>query len=1032
MARAQKPKQSRRPQAKSLKQNNLRGFAKRQSLKSQRSSKYSESSDVYEYQPENVRRSKVKLQLEKDELDGARRDISGSEDEDDGPKRNGLRPRLVGENDDEGGLGSDEDEEIDSDEAFDESDEERFAGFNFSTKKRSLQSRTVPLIDLNEDEVELEEAPSENASASEGEDSAADDEEEGDPEDFIDVLDMIDGKGPAESADEGEHTQKEERPSASKARVEGDDVPHLEDEDEDMHDEEDEGISSDESEEDESHISPMDDAISASGDEDDDVGTSLHDLQSFITNLDAGQKRKAPDDEAAPTTETGEARRQKRRMLKERTEAGEENEFAPHRGATKLNLDDLLNPLASSSSNLLSLKKSAKILTSISAKNQTLSAPLPQRTQERLDREAAYQQTKEEVDKWSATMKKIKEAEHLSFPLQAQPAGRTSNLELAAKFKPTTELESAVDRLLKSAKMREEDIAQTESLKMNHLSVEEVSARRAELAKMRELMFRAEAKAKRVAKIKSKTYRRIKKKEKAKIAAKLGEGSDDEDMNEETRMKHEVERARERATLKHKNTGKWAKAMRARGDLDEDQRRDISEMLSRGEKLRRRIQGIGSGDESEEGEDDTEDDEEGAADRIKASAFEELAQLDKGSEGEEDSGRKGKSIFEMKFMKDAIARDQQRAKQMADDFVREMGESNHEDDEDDELTGGRIEESSGATIERVGGRVTYRPGAQQSQLRTVNSLASDTSSITLRSNDLPSDVARSVTPSATSPIPEKLGIATEAPNPWLAPRQDPAKAVPKKHEIAVSKDSASVEKSKNKLRKKAQKHEEEQSKARNDAAVDISMSNVMTLGDNSSAGPSKPKTRSQSGNQRDDGDDDSDVHSEVEEQERLLDRKGKGKANGVKAFEQRDLVARAFAGDNVVRDFAEAKRREMQEDAPKEVDTTLPGWGSWGGTGTRKAQPKPHLIKKVAGVDPTTRADYKKAHVIISEKRDKKAAKYMVKDLPYPYTSKAQFERSMDIPIGTEWNTRVGFQRGTLPKIVTKPGTVINPLEKLL
>lgn len=69
---------------------------------------------------------------------------------------------------------------------------------------------------------------------------------------------------------------------------------------------------------------------------------------------------------------------------------------------------------------------------------KTLSAPLPQRTQERVDREAAYEQTKEEVDKWSETMKRIKEAEHLSFPLQAQPVGRVSNLELAAKFKVCT------------------------------------------------------------------------------------------------------------------------------------------------------------------------------------------------------------------------------------------------------------------------------------------------------------------------------------------------------------------------------------------------------------------------------------------------------------------------------------------------------------------------------------------------------------------------------------------------------------------
>jgi U3 small nucleolar RNA-associated protein 14 len=103
-------------------------------------------------------------------------------------------------------------------------------------------------------------------------------------------------------------------------------------------------------------------------------------------------------------------------------------------GSTKLNIEDLLAPLASQSSNLLSLKKSAKVLTSTSGP-KTLSAPLPQRTQERVDREAAYEQTKEEVDKWSGTMKRIKEAEHLSFPLQAQAAGKVSNLELAAKFK---------------------------------------------------------------------------------------------------------------------------------------------------------------------------------------------------------------------------------------------------------------------------------------------------------------------------------------------------------------------------------------------------------------------------------------------------------------------------------------------------------------------------------------------------------------------------------------------------------------------
>src|ERR1700733_8224364 len=84
-------------------------------------------------------------------------------------------------------------------------------------------------------------------------------------------------------------------------------------------------------------------------------------------------------------------------------------------------------------------------------------------------------------------------------------------------------MESAVDKLLKSAKLRESDIEKKEELEMAHLTVEEVAARRTEIRHMRELMFRAEAKAKRVAKIKSKTYRKIHKKAREKNALTLDE-----------------------------------------------------------------------------------------------------------------------------------------------------------------------------------------------------------------------------------------------------------------------------------------------------------------------------------------------------------------------------------------------------------------------------------------------------------------------------------------------------------------------------
>ena len=210
---------------------------------------------------------------------------------------------------------------------------------------------------------------------------------------------------------------------------------------------------------------------------------------------------------------------------------------------------------------------------------------------------------------------------------------------------------------------------------------------------MRELMFRADTKAKRIAKIKSKTYRRLKKKQKQKLMEKLDD--DEGSADEEKRLQHEVERARERATLKHKNTGKWAKAMKARGELDRDQREEVLEMLQRGERLRERIHAKGEGDEDE----DESSDESGDEGHIRASAFDEVARL-----AEESPERPEKSLFSMKFMKDAMVRDNKKAQDMADEFLKDLVGSDVEAASDNE------EDRS----ERTGGRFSFRPGAQVS------------------------------------------------------------------------------------------------------------------------------------------------------------------------------------------------------------------------------------------------------------------------------------------------------------------------------
>ncbi|KAF9014157.1 Utp14 protein-domain-containing protein [Cyathus striatus] len=999
----------------STSKSNAAGYEKRRSSKAKLLESL-DTTDIYEYMPEKTRRERVRQELDKDEAAEFGLRLGEANEE----EREAMRARLIGEYEDDEKIDSEDDEELDSDAAFEESDEERFAGF-FSSKKKNVTKKKPTVrfadVDLNEDE--------------EDELSEKEEEEEGDDDEFIDLLDVLDGKGEVDMGSDDEATKKFKDSKLPPKVLK----PTSDDEDEDvgMEDEDDS-----EEEDDDEKLEGEDVEMAFAPSDDEDMSpAALDKLQDFVASLNSSSKKRKTREEGDATEETKQERARKRRQIKERNEAGTEDEFRAQ-SSGKLNLEDLLNPLASQSAALQSLKKATKVLAPTSSKIKTLDAPLPQRTQERLDREAAYEQTKEEVDKWTGTMKRIREAEHLSFPLQATPVGRTSNLELVAKFKPTTSLESAVDSLLRSANLRDEDIHKTEEtmLEMNKLSVEEVAERRGELRKMRELMFRAEIKAKRIKKIKSKTYRKIKRKEKERLGEKLGDGEDSD--TEEGRLKREIERAKERATLRHKHTGKWAKQMKHRGDMDEGGRKEIEEMLARGEKLRRRIKGVGS-DESE-GDDGSDDDNidgdvEGGIEHIKQTAFDELRQLHAGdvSMDIEEQGKKGKSVFEMKFMKDAMARQQHATDKVADDFLREMGETLGESGDDSdagEQETTDLDPQSGVIAQRQGGRIVYRPGTDGPQVSTkpLASLASDTSSVTLKSTDFLSP---------PPPFNHNHPVEEDQSNPWLARSEKSGSKVSRKNnEVIVDKDSKAVDKSKNKLKKKAAQKAEVREQAQDDAVVEISMETVLSTSTTAAASSSKPKGKitqqpHATTAAQDDDDDDDDVNSEIDIQEKMLSLKGKDKAKGLKAFEQKDLVARAFAGDNVVQQFEEAKEHEVEADAPKEIDTTIPGWGSWGGSGVRKAANRPKFTKKVAGVDPTKRADFGKKHVIISEKRDKKAAKYLVNDLPFPYTSKAQFERAMDTPLGTEWNTRVAFQRATLPRIVKKPGAIIEPLEKL-
>lgn len=155
-----------------------------------------------------------------------------------------------------------------------------------------------------------------------GQDSDEEDEdedmEEGD--EFIDVLDILDGKGEPDNDSDTEVSKQPKPPASRDARMDEED-----DEASDIQDDEDEDEDDEDADSDADSDTEIQDAFNPSDDED-AVPEALEGLQSFISKLDpTSQKRKAPDTDAAAPEPTERAR--KRRIITERNEAGVENEF---------------------------------------------------------------------------------------------------------------------------------------------------------------------------------------------------------------------------------------------------------------------------------------------------------------------------------------------------------------------------------------------------------------------------------------------------------------------------------------------------------------------------------------------------------------------------------------------------------------------------------------------------------------------------------------------------------------------------------
>ena len=164
------------------------------------------------------------------------------------------------------------------------------------------------------------------------------------------------------------------------------------------------------------------------------------------------------------------------------------------------------------------------------------------------------------------------------------------------------------------------------------------------------------------------------------------------------------------------------------------------------------------------------------------------------------------------------------------------------------------------------------------------------------------------------------------------------------------------------------------------------------------------------------------------------DAKDQPASNGVSDLSQRDLLSRAFAGDDVVGEFEADKNAEVTDELPKvDVPKQMPGWGGWADVQAKRGPPKWQLEaeRKARATQQKAlkaRRDANLKHVVISERYDKKVAGFNVEHVPHGFDSKAVYEGSMRTPLGPDANTDKSFRDLTRPKVLVNAGAVIRPM----
>ncbi|KAI7649839.1 hypothetical protein KC318_g16879 [Hortaea werneckii] len=474
-------------------------------------------------------------------------------------------------------------------------------------------------------------------------------------------------------------------------------------------------------------------------------------------------------------------------------------------------------------------------------------------------------------------------------------------------------------------------------------------------------------------------------------------------------------------STKHRDS-KWAKQLKAtnRTVWDEGARDSVHDQARRQEELRRRI--AGQDVDTDEGSDvpsDDDDEDDGSAAGGDAQTLRQLKKLN--DDGQAAGKQKG--VGNMKFMRDAEAR--QRA-QNDDDVDRLRKELALEDGDGASESEKGEEEGLGRAIfgPKAKEGKAPQPKAKKPELEEGDLSGDEDETVTHREEARPAttEVGKKQTQQSKGNVKKSRDSASGplAKAAAVPDRRDKRAQAQSQEKPATTSSWLDDDEGPKKSRKDRRREREAAGTGviiTNDEKPAVASQKTKTQGDkNTLKSPGN-------GQASEENDEDSDNENPLLTKEQ----------------QKSDFHRRAFAGDDVQAAFNAEKEEDVASEDEKEISTHLPGWGSWTGTGlsrsiqkaNKKQQHNPLFKHKLpGGVRPEQRKDARLPNVIISEKKDRKGGKYQAPMLPHGFEQKEQYERSLRVPVGPEWTTKETFQRATRPRVVVKPGAVIQPMEK--